>query len=101
MNRSHTIETHIEMYETESTDSTDSMDIEYTVVDNNIIIDKKLFTHLTTLSRQIHELKTLVHVLQSNQDSLVKTVAALTLSTTDMSNRLYIKTSPRPSWLGH
>lgn len=101
MNRSHSIETHIEMFETESTDSTDSMDIEYTVVDNNIIIDKKLFTHLTTLSRQIHELKTLVHVLQSNQDSLVKTVAVLTTTTADMSNRLYIKTSPRPSWLGH
>ena len=98
MNHSHSMETLDEMFESESIDS---MDLEYTVVDNNVIIDKKLFTHLTTMSRQVHELKTAIIVMQTHQESMQRAMTVMVETVTDLSNRVVMKTIQRPSWLGH
>ena len=91
-----------QMFETDSTtDSMDSMDIEYTVISDKVIADKQILTELSILRDAVHKLHTNIAVLIEDQKQIQTVLKTMTITIADMSNRLYMKTSPRPSWLGH
>ena len=91
-----------QMFETDSTtDSMDSMDIEYTVIADKVIADKQILTELSILRDAVHKLHTNIAVLIEDQKEIQSVLKTMTTTLVDMSNRIYIKTSPRPSWLGH
>ena len=91
-----------QMFETDSTtDSMDSMDIEYTVVNDKVIADKQILTELSILRDAVHKLHTNIAVLIEDQKQIQLVLKTMTITLADMSNRIYMKTSPRPSWLGH
>ena len=90
------------MFETDSTtDSMDSMDIEYTVISDKVIADKQILTELSILRDAVHKLHTNLAVLIEDQKQIQTVLKTMTTTLADMSNRIYMKTSPRPSWLGH
>ena len=90
------------MFETDSTtDSMDSMDIEYTVISDKVIADKQILTELSILRDAVHKLHTTLAVLIEDQKQIQSVLKTMTTTLADMSNRIYMKTSPRPSWLGH
>jgi hypothetical protein len=90
------------MFETDSTtDSMDSMDIEYTVISDKVIADKQILTELSILRDAVHKLHTNLAVLIEDQKQIQSVLKTMTTTLADMSNRIYMKTSPRPSWLGH
>lgn len=90
------------MFETDSTtDSMDSMDIEYTVIADKVIADKQILTELSILRDAVHKLHTNIAVLIEDQKQIQTVLKTMTTTIADMSNRIYMKTSPRPSWLGH
>jgi hypothetical protein len=91
-----------QMFETDSTtDSMDSMDIEYTVIADKVIADKQILTELSILRDAVHKLHTNIAVLIEDQKEIQSVLKTMTTTLVDMSNRIYIKTSPRLSWLGH
>ena len=91
-----------QMFETDSTtDSMDSMDIEYTVIADKVIADKQILTELSILRDAVHKLHTNIAVLIEDQKQIQTVLKTMTTTIADMSNRIYMKTSPRPSWLGH
>ena len=91
-----------QMFETDSTaDSMDSMDIEYTVISDKVIADKQILTELSILRDAVHKLHTNIAVLIEDQKQIQSVLQTMTTTLVDMSNRIYMKTSPRPSWLGH
>ena len=91
-----------QMFETDSTaDSMDSMDIEYTVISDKVIADKQILTELSILRDAVHKLHTNLAVLIEDQKQIQSVLKTMTTTLADMSNRIYMKTSPRPSWLGH
>ena len=94
-----------QMFETDSTadsmDSMDSMDIEYTVISDKVIADKQILTELSILRDTVHKLHTNLAVLIEDQKQIQLVLKTMTITLVDMSNRIYMKTSPRPSWLGH
>ena len=91
-----------QMFETDSTaDSMDSMDIEYTVISDKVIADKQILTELSILRDAVHKLHTNIAVLIEDQKQIQSVLQTMTTTVVDMSNRIYMKTSPRPSWLGH
>ena len=91
-----------QMFETDSTtDSMDSMDIEYTVISDKVIADKQILTELSILRDAVHKLHTNLAVLIEDQKQIQSVLQTMTTTLVDMSNRIYMKTSPRPSWLGH
>lgn len=91
-----------QMFETDSTtDSMDSMDIEYTVISDKVIADKQILTELSILRDAVHKLHTTLAVLIEDQKQIQSVLKTMTTTLADMSNRIYMKTSPRPSWLGH
>lgn len=91
-----------QMFETDSTtDSMDSMDIEYTVISDKVIADKQILTELSILRDAVHKLHTNIAVLIEDQKQIQTVLKTMTITISDMSNRIYMKTSPRPSWLGH
>lgn len=90
------------MFETDSTtDSMDSMDIEYTVIADKVIADKQILTELSILRDAVHKLHTNIAVLIEDQKQIQTVLKTMTTTIADMSNRIYMKTSPRPSWIGH
>jgi len=91
-----------QMFETDSTtDSMDSMDIEYTVISDKVIADKQILTELSILRDAVHKLHTNLAVLIEDQKQIQSVLKTMTTTLADMSNRIYMKTSLRPSWLGH
>jgi predicted site-specific integrase-resolvase len=90
------------MFETDSTtDSMDTMDIEYTVVNDKVIADRHILTELSILRDAVHKLHTNIAILIEDQKQIQTVLKTMTVTITDMSNRIYTKTSSRPSWLGH
>lgn len=91
-----------QMFETDSTaDSMDSMDIEYTVISDKVIADKQILTELSILRDAVHKLHTNLAVLIEDQKQIQLVLKTMTITLADMSNRIYMKTSHRPSWLAH
>jgi hypothetical protein len=90
------------MFESDSTtDSIDSMDIEYTVVNDKVIADRHILTELSILRDAVHKLHTNLTILIEDQKQIQLVLKTMTVTIADISNRIYMKTSPKPSWLGH